>query len=41
LGNGKNGPQLIKEHPWFKDTDWNDIYQQKAVAPYIPQNVVK
>ena len=44
---GKTYRQIQKEvvvsratlSAWFKDIEWNDIYQQKAIAPFIPTNV--
>jgi hypothetical protein len=28
----------LHEHVWLKDCDWDAIYQQKIVAPYLPNN---
>lgn len=36
---GKSGPNEIKDHPWFKDVDWEGIKALKAIPPYIP-NIV-
>lgn len=36
---GKTGPNSIKDHPWFKDINWNDLLAQTIVPPFIPSNV--
>jgi hypothetical protein len=28
--------EQIKEHAYFKDCDWNSLYQQLVPAPYVP-----
>jgi len=33
---GKNGPLEVKQHPWFKDFPWKDLWDKKLVAPFIP-----
>lgn len=33
----RNGVQDIKNHKWFVLTNWNVIFQQKAIAPLIPE----
>lgn len=35
---GKNGPSEVKTHPWLKDFPWQDLWQRKLVAPFIPSN---
>lgn len=32
----KNGARDIKCHRWFKDVDWNDVYNKKCAAPIQP-----
>eukprot|EP01135_Chromosphaera_perkinsii_P004517 Nk52_evm11s287 gene=Nk52_evmTU11s287 len=36
LGSGKNSIQDIKDHPWFKDVDWEAMKQKKYRAPFTP-----
>lgn len=33
LGAGKLGAQSIKEHPWFDEYDWNEVYARKLSVP--------
>ncbi|CAD8135973.1 unnamed protein product [Paramecium octaurelia] len=33
---GSNGPDEVKEHPWFKDFDWEKLENKKILAPFIP-----
>lgn len=33
---GLNGPEEVKNHPWFRGNDWNSIRNKTAVSPYIP-----
>ncbi len=37
LGCGKNDAFDIKTHPFFKDIDWELVYQRKFKAPEIYQ----
>lgn len=32
----KNGARDIKSHRWFKDVDWNDVYNRKSTPPIQP-----
>lgn len=34
---GLRGAQEVKEHPWFQDFPWQDLYEKKLVAPFIPK----
>jgi len=36
LGVVKGGAKLVKKHPWFKDIDWDHLYQRKIPGPIIP-----
>lgn len=31
-----NGVQPIKDHPWFKDIDWELLKQRKVTPPFVP-----
>ena len=33
---GLNGPKDVKEHSWFKDYDWDALYNKKFKAPFVP-----
>ncbi|CAD8143098.1 unnamed protein product [Paramecium octaurelia] len=33
---GSNGPDEVKEHPWFKDFNWQKLENKFMVAPFIP-----
>lgn len=32
----KNGAKDIKNHRWFKDVDWNEVYRKKYPVPIQP-----
>ena len=34
---GLRGPTEVKEHPWFKDYDWSNLYIGNLKAPFIPK----
>ena len=36
LGYGENGSNKIKHHPYFKDVNWQDAWNQKLKPPFIP-----
>ncbi|KAK3576688.1 hypothetical protein CHS0354_024296 [Potamilus streckersoni] len=36
LGCGGRGANEVKEHPFFKSIDWNQVYMQKYPPPLIP-----
>ena len=36
LGQGLNGSQNIKNHPFFKDINWEDAKKKKIKPPFIP-----
>ena len=33
---GLNGPEEVKEHVWFKDYDWDELFTKKRASPFIP-----
>lgn len=33
----KNGARDIKMHRWFKDIDWNDVFNKKYTPPIQPK----
>ena len=33
---GQNGAQDLKDHPWFKDFDWDSLFKKKLGSPFIP-----
>lgn len=37
FGNLKNGVRDIKQHPWFNDINWTQIYTQEAKPPFVPK----
>jgi len=37
LGVVKGGAKLIKKHPWFKNFDWDALFQKKLKAYIIPK----
>lgn len=36
LGNLKHGADDIKNHAWFSEMDWVEIYNKKVLPPYVP-----
>ena len=37
LGAGSNGAKNIKEHPYFKDVDWEKYWNKEIEPPFIPE----
>ncbi|XP_042225306.1 cAMP-dependent protein kinase catalytic subunit 3-like isoform X2 [Homarus americanus] len=37
LGNMKNGADDVKRHRFFKNIDWEDVYQKKLKPPIVPK----
>jgi hypothetical protein len=37
---GRKGPGEIKDHPWFKDINWEDMLSQRVAPPFIPPSVM-
>ncbi len=35
---GFNGIQEIKNHPWFLNFNWRNLYFEKIISPYIPED---
>lgn len=35
---GLNGPEDVKNHPWLRDFEWDDLLYHKMEAPFIPPN---
>lgn len=33
---GYNGSEEVKNHPWLRDFPWQDLYERKVRAPFIP-----
>lgn len=33
---GFNGAEEVKSHPFFKDVDWQAVYDKKITPPFIP-----
>lgn len=37
LGYGKGGPEMVKQHPFFKSIDWSALYDKKVDSPIKPR----
>ncbi|XP_031620795.1 cAMP-dependent protein kinase catalytic subunit 3 [Contarinia nasturtii] len=37
LGNMKNGSEDIRRHRWFKNLNWDDVYNQRITPPIKPK----
>ncbi|WEW55943.1 Cytochrome c oxidase subunit 1 [Emydomyces testavorans] len=37
LGHISGGTKKVKEHPFFKGIDWDDLYQRRTTGPIIPR----
>ena len=33
---GLNGPDEVKDHPWFKGFQWEKLLNKELLAPYVP-----
>lgn len=33
---GLNGPEEVKSHGWFKNFDWDKLYNKEIAPPFIP-----
>ncbi|OCT97430.1 hypothetical protein XELAEV_18009654mg [Xenopus laevis] len=38
LGSGEIGAEVIKAHPFFRDTDWEQLLHRKTKPPYVFNN---
>lgn len=36
LGNISGGAETVKQHPWFKDIDWDRVYRREVDGPIVP-----
>ena len=36
IGNLKNGSEDVKNHEWFQGVDWEEVYDKKLIAPFVP-----
>ena len=36
---GFHGINEIKNHSWFDNFNWDDLYNKKIIAPFIPKNI--
>ena len=36
LGSGKYGIEKLKQHPYFKNINWEDLKELKVTPPFIP-----
>ena len=36
LGNVKGGAETVKNHPWFANINWDDLYHRKMKGPIVP-----
>ncbi|KAI9140889.1 hypothetical protein BKA69DRAFT_1038888 [Paraphysoderma sedebokerense] len=37
LGGGKADSEDVKRHPFFKDVNWQDMYDKKIAPPFVPR----
>ena len=37
LGYGSNGTENIKKHPFFKDINWEELYNKKVEPEFVPK----
>ncbi|CAD8054688.1 unnamed protein product [Paramecium sonneborni] len=33
---GTNGPDEVKQHPWFKDFNWQKLENKMMISPFVP-----
>lgn len=41
LGSGKGDAEEIKRQPFFKDVNWDDVFNKRIPPPYFPTIVSK
>ena len=34
---GVRGAQEVKDHPWFKNFSWKDLYEKKLIPKFVPK----
>lgn len=37
LGNIQGGSLTVKQHEWFSDINWDDVYYRRMQGPIVPQ----
>ena len=37
IGNLRNGAEDVKTHKWFREVDWEDVYNKKLKPPFVPK----
>ena len=37
IGNLRNGAEDVKTHKWFKELDWEDVFNKKLKPPFVPK----
>ena len=37
IGNLRNGSEDVKNHKWFKEVDWDDVFNRKLKPPFVPK----
>ena len=41
LGSSKKDAKEIKKHPFFKQVNWDDVYNLRIAPPYLPNLVIE
>ena len=37
IGNLRNGAEDVKTHKWFKELDWEEVFNKKLKPPFVPK----
>ena len=37
IGNLRNGAEDVKTYQWFKELDWEDVFNKKLKPPFVPK----
>ena len=37
LGNISGGASRVRNHPWFRSINWDDMYHRRTPGPFIPK----